>query len=360
MLKKIISTIAVLLITGGVAFAVQLGGAGGNETTATWTDLSTAGQLYTFNSIYNAAGDTNTRSSFNATISGDYVGGAQVVIGNYNNSVAGTGDSYVAHGAGRSYFPNQGNLGLAVKANGSTTGLNASVVGHTANADTNYGGWFTATADKTDATNIGIFVSGRNTGSGGSEVEIGGYFSMYEGATAPPSLQSTAILIDNADRTADILVARDNTAEVFVIEDGGVVRASETVGYFVNEGVDEDMALLTADRAAADGIIAWDETDDLFTLSHGISVTGGISATTIDGITAGNITDKTANEAVTGAWDFGGGGLEMPNGTALPATCSVGQIFQDTDSNDCADTGSGDGAICACKSTNTWGLVVDL
>lgn len=49
--------------------------------------------------------------------------------------------------------------------------------------------------------------------------------------------------------------------------------------------------------------------------------------------------------------------LELPNGTALPATCEVGYLFHDTDSDDCANTGSGDGALCICKSTNTWALI---
>lgn len=49
-----------------------------------------------------------------------------------------------------------------------------------------------------------------------------------------------------------------------------------------------------------------------------------------------------------------------PNGTTLPATCTVGSYFQDTDSDDCADTGSGDGAICVCKATNTWALVANI
>lgn len=55
--------------------------------------------------------------------------------------------------------------------------------------------------------------------------------------------------------------------------------------------------------------------------------------------------------------DAGGSTFELPNGTALPATCVVGEFFQDTDSNDCANTGGGDGALCICKTTNTWALI---
>lgn len=52
--------------------------------------------------------------------------------------------------------------------------------------------------------------------------------------------------------------------------------------------------------------------------------------------------------------------LTIPSGTALPATCSVGHQFQDTDSDDCANTGGGDGALCQCKATNTWALVANI
>lgn len=47
----------------------------------------------------------------------------------------------------------------------------------------------------------------------------------------------------------------------------------------------------------------------------------------------------------------------LPNSTVLPATCILGQIFMDSDSNDCIDTASGDGALCICKTTNTWALI---
>jgi hypothetical protein len=52
-----------------------------------------------------------------------------------------------------------------------------------------------------------------------------------------------------------------------------------------------------------------------------------------------------------------GGSLVMPLGATLPATCTQGAYFHDTDSDDCADTGGGDGALCLCKTTNTWVLI---
>ena len=47
-------------------------------------------------------------------------------------------------------------------------------------------------------------------------------------------------------------------------------------------------------------------------------------------------------------------------GTTLPAACVTGQVFYDTDSDDCADTGGGDGCICFCKTTNTWAIVQNI
>jgi hypothetical protein len=53
-------------------------------------------------------------------------------------------------------------------------------------------------------------------------------------------------------------------------------------------------------------------------------------------------------------------GVQDKLGTALPATCTQGISFLDTDSDDCADTGGGDGALCYCKTTNTWALVQNI
>lgn len=40
--------------------------------------------------------------------------------------------------------------------------------------------------------------------------------------------------------------------------------------------------------------------------------------------------DTTAPPAITGDWDFSGGGIEIENGTTPPA-CTEGQLFLDTD-----------------------------
>lgn len=49
----------------------------------------------------------------------------------------------------------------------------------------------------------------------------------------------------------------------------------------------------------------------------------------------------------------------IPKGTTIPATCVQGSMFLDTNSDNCAD-GAGDGAVCVCKTTNTWALVTNI
>lgn len=70
------------------------------------------------------------------------------------------------------------------------------------------------------------------------------------------------------------------------------------------------------------------------------------------------ITSAGVMQMASGSFiDAGGAKFELPNGTALPATCLQGELFHDTDSNDCVNTGGGDGALCICKTTNTWALI---
>ncbi|MHA2248272.1 MAG: hypothetical protein ACXADY_25200 [Candidatus Hodarchaeales archaeon] len=63
-----------------------------------------------------------------------------------------------------------------------------------------------------------------------------------------------------------------------------------------------------------------------------------------------------ATDVAFGSVNLGGGTFEIPNGTDLPATCTIGHLFIDTDDDSCADAGGGAGAMCACTATNTWTL----
>jgi hypothetical protein len=85
--------------------------------------------------------------------------------------------------------------------------------------------------------------------------------------------------------------------------------------------------------------------------------TGTLTLQNIDAIDA--TTETTLESAIDTldaltAVNVSGGTLEVPNGTDLPASCSVGELFVDSDDDSCADVGGGAGALCACTATNTW------
>lgn len=114
----------------------------------------------------------------------------------------------------------------------------------------------------------------------------------------------------------------------------------------------------TTPMPTAEGVIEWDTDDNRLAVGDGASTqvfysgahTTDTNANTIcTGTTTyldgeGNcddislvyeaadtdITKKNETEVITGDWDFGGGGIEIENGTTPPA-CTVGQIYLDTD-----------------------------
>ncbi len=87
---------------------------------------------------------------------------------------------------------------------------------------------------------------------------------------------------------------------------------------------------LTFDADTDETIIYDAITDNRFEISDDWFVTGDVDATTIGGITSANLVDKSAAEAITGAWDFGGAtSLELPNGAAGTVD-AAGEITVDT------------------------------
>lgn len=92
----------------------------------------------------------------------------------------------------------------------------------------------------------------------------------------------------------------------------------------------------------------FDDTDNAFEFCNADSGTpstlGGASFSTLD-------SDYGA-ETITSDFDFGGGTLQIPNSTTLPASCEVGDSYMDTD----ATTGQ---RFYLCESANTWALQGD-
>lgn len=85
---------------------------------------------------------------------------------------------------------------------------------------------------------------------------------------------------------------------------------------------------------------------DLETNANACTITSSTGVT--------NLTLGAIGLSSTGTVNTTGGKFIMPNGTDLPATCTVGELFLDTNDVACADADVGTGAVCACMQTNVW------
>ncbi len=91
--------------------------------------------------------------------------------------------------------------------------------------------------------------------------------------------------------------------------------------------VETNAVIFTPAGALTGGDLAL-ESDGDFTYTPN---TGNLSATQFGGITEANLLDKSATEAITGSWDFGGATqFEIPNGAAPTAPNVAGEIVFDT------------------------------
>ena len=134
---------------------------------------------------------------------------------------------------------------------------------------------------------------------------------------------------------------------------------ASNIGDIALDSLSPDGSTITIDIAAATDFTF---AANLFTAAVGSTLaTDTIAETTgANGVVIDSLTIKDAGLTATGAVDVGSGTLEFPNGTDLPATCNVGEIWVDTDDDACADAGSGGGAVCVCKAADTWALVIDI
>lgn len=149
-----------------------------------------------------------------------YVGTGVTFAGDFENSNQSTGNDLKFD---TSYANPVGNSGFNGFAAGTTTGLNVGGYSEAANGNVSIGQVGKSITSKTSATNIGVVGVARNTG--GSSVEIGGYFGLNN---STPVFSSSALTADNGASSAPIFVGRDNGSEIFRIADGGNVGIGTT------------------------------------------------------------------------------------------------------------------------------------
>lgn len=166
--------------------------------------------------------------------------------------------------------------------------------------------------------------------------------------------------------------ATDGVIEFSAGTDADVVLTANGTGNITIGDSDSDVTVYTfiANNDATLG----DSSGDTVTINGTTTVVNGTGFTANGPVMLGDNGDKVEIDSdtwnvsdlgvasgltgitSTGRVDFGAASLTIPNGNSLPGLCSSGQLFQDTDSDDCADTGAGDGALCICKA-GSWTLI---
>ena len=169
---------------------------------------------------------------------------------------------------------------------------------------------------------------------------------------------STFTIFDNTDNTKILNfdvgtnVTTANTRTLNVPDaSGNIALTSQTDGTLVDADIPNDITIDLATLASTLTITdneATAETNAILFTSGGslgggnlgiesdgdltyTPNTGNLSATLHGGIAEGNLVDKSAGEVITADWDFGDGGIEVENSTTVPGSCTVGQLFMDTD-----------------------------
>lgn len=190
-----------------------------------------------------------------------------------------------------------------------------------------------------------------------------------------------AITVGSADVTSVTIVTDSSGTAEFVVPNDSITLATETTGNYAN-GDGEAGNALAGDSAtaffttgqierarggtAADtsaygaGLLGSDgsnNTIDVDTEGELETALGGIDivAVTTDDITSANLATALSNETGSGVVVFGTnptismatGSLLLPSSTSLPGTCSVGQVYVDTD----ATSGQ---RVYICETTNSW------
>ena len=196
--------------------------------------------------------------------------------------------------------------------------------------------------------------SGNGTNIAGGALTIQGGFGTGSGAGGDISFQTAPAGSSGSSNNTLIERLRINQFGGVTIGNGidnaapnnGIIRATNGLGTNIAGGSFSIRGGQSTGNAAGGAVI-------VETAPAGASGAGANSVTERMRITSAGVMLMASGSSI----DAGGARFELPNGTALPATCLQGELFHDTDSNDCINTAGGDGALCICKTTNTWALI---
>lgn len=205
----------------------------------------------------------------------------------------------------------------------------------------------------TDVLTIGNGTTATTIGSGGSgditavgSCTTGSCATIGNGATSAGYIDlledsdngTNRVRLQGAASTADVTVTLPAETGT-VCTTGSVCSGYQASGSYQASDQDlTDIAALscTQNQIAKKGASAWE---------CGADSTGG--SPTFDSVASGTNTTAAMVVGSGGSLRSAAGILGLPNSTSLPGTCTVGDIYMDTD----ATTGQ---RLYACESTNTW------
>lgn len=217
-----VSKAGVLSAVGASVVAGSLAN-GANALSVTGTHSTNSGAQQGVSITITGAGNSgtvgNTKSATLVTLAAGYTGAASSVGVAAVNNTAGTANDPLN---ATSIYANTGVLGISAA---TTTGACIGTAGRANGGDVNYGGFFRAITDKSNATNIGV--AGYASQTSGTPVQIGGFFGIK---TSVATYTSAALMCDNGASTSAIFVARDNGTACFTIADGGTITATSLAG----------------------------------------------------------------------------------------------------------------------------------
>ena len=175
---------------------------------ALWLDVSTSGTTGA------------TRRGVVVDLKAGFTGSGHTQALAFDNQVAGTDTTYSNDSSVYGYRLD-GNRGVGGYSRATTTGHNVGVLALAGGGAVNYGGWFAATINKTNAVNIGVFGSGLQTAGtpAGGARSVGGYFTLLRSASAPSVSASAGAIISNGGFSGtDILRLEDGTTTAFIFQ----------------------------------------------------------------------------------------------------------------------------------------------
>lgn len=205
------------------------------------------------------------------------------------------------------------------------------------------------------ATNVSGLTDLKVSKSSGTVLAIASGTVRFGNTTFTISAATATITAGSGSGTAKVFIT---SAGAVVIEHptgaGVTVSCSVCTQSQVTTPTVPTTAIPLADVTISSG--AWGTVTDLRTISStkplvagtGIIISDTLGEATVS-IDTADVVRTSSTNTLTGTYDIGGGVLEVPNSTTLPGTCTVGQIYMDTD----ATSGQ---RIYACESANTWVL----